>query len=223
MKKILKDVIYHTQRNNKNDPYVTCYSTSISTVIDCILKTIGLDKGALGCPLEMQLDDFIYNEIYSKETKKWIRKNVSKFGAWMLNVRPQTIAYVEEYIFNKFMNRYGYECKFKMNQTFFDYCKLIDETGLPQILHGYFKPETKVGGHVIVGVGYDIETIEASAGFLNPRITATLESFIVHDPYGDANTKYKKTDGKFLQYENNHWFHKNKTAMWITTINKIEV
>jgi len=55
--------------------------------------------------------------------------------------------------------------------------ELIDQ-GKPVIASGYFP-----NGHVIVIVGYD------------------KEGWIVHDPYGDANTKYKNTNGMYVRYK----------------------
>ena len=55
--------------------------------------------------------------------------------------------------------------------------KLIDQ-GKPVIASGNFP-----NGHVIVIVGYD------------------KKGWIAHDPYGDANTKYKNTNGMYVRYK----------------------
>ncbi|MFW9871937.1 MAG: C39 family peptidase [Candidatus Thorarchaeota archaeon] len=203
MKKLI--ATYHTQRNNKRKPYITCYNTSMATGIDYILKLQGKDKTTIGCPINMQLDDYLYDIIYSKETKKWIKDNAGRFGAWFLSSKPHTLAAVECYVFNKLMNSFGYKAEFLQNQTFNDFVNLINNENVPQILHGYFKPETRVGGHVIVGIGYEV----------------TSGSFICHDPYGDAKTKYVNKKGANVVYKNNHWFHHNDTSIWITAIKRI--
>jgi hypothetical protein len=209
MMKIIRkklNAVYHTQRNNIFKPFITCYSTSMATVIDFILTKEEKTKCTIGCPKNTQLDDFVYKQIYSKDTKKWIRKNAGRFGSWFLRVKPHTVAAIEVYVFNKLMKRLGYRAEFRQGQTFNDYKYLIDKYEIPQVLHGYFKPETRVKGHIIVGVGYDI----------------TEGVFICHDPYGNAKLEYKSVKGAYVHYPVNHWFMTKKTKpMWITAIIKI--
>lgn len=196
-------VPYHVQRNNENIPYTACYNTTMAMITNFILKKEKLKKIDIGCALYQQIEDKIYELIYSQETKKWIKENASKYGTWFLKYKAHTLAAVECYIFNKLMNKYGYSAKFKTNQTFDDYKRLIDK-GLPQALHGYFKPETRVKGHVVCGIGY------------------RKDKFVIHDPFGDARSAYKIFRGANVIYPNNHWFHKRRDSMWITTIEQIK-
>ena len=61
---------------------------------------------------------------------------------------------------------------------FEDFAKSLIDQNIPVIASGNFP-----NGHVIVIVGYD------------------KEGWIAHDPYGDANTKYKNTNGMYVRYK----------------------
>lgn len=209
-RKTISGVTYHWQRNNLNKPGTTCYNTSMATVIDYIMTKDGIPMERIGMKDEhMQLEDYLYNIIYSNETKAWIKKNVSRFGAWMLESSPQTIAYVEEMIFNKYMNQFGYICQFLDDVSYEDYVKFIDKFELPQILHGKYPvregDKIKYLGHITVGIGYDTDK----------------KSMIIHDPYGDWRTNYKDQSGKEVEYPYGDVFIKNKNGnMWLTHIKK---
>lgn len=211
MEFILKDVEYFSQRDNTNLPYYTCYNTSVAMAINYILQKLNLNKTHIGCPEDKQLEDYLFDLISTPDTKKWIKQNVSKYGDWMNEMAPQTIAYVEEYIFNKLMKPYGYTCKFVTNAPFNYICDLIATEQLPQIIHGKYPLENKTLGHISLAVGFDLEK----------------ELFIAHDPYGDFNTGYKTTNGAFVKYPLNHpkgpQYLKDikKRTMWCTTFTKI--
>jgi len=205
---IIKNVPYHWQRNNLNKPNTTCYNTSMATVIDYIMTKDNIPLERIGMKeTHMQLEDYLYNLIYSDETKAWIKRNVSKFGTWMLESNPHTIAYVEEMIFNKLMNQFGYMCQFLTAVTYDDYVKFIDKFQLPQVLHGKYPVKgfkNTYLGHITVGIGYDLKN----------------KSIIQHDPYGDWRTNYNNQSGKEVEYPFYQLYVKDEKAqtMWLTHI-----
>lgn len=201
------NVPYYSQRDNRYAPYISCYPTSMGMAMAYCLSLKKLDKTAIGCDYDMQIEDYINKITMSDEIQKWLKKNQNILGKWIWKFKPRTIAYVEEHIFNKLMNKHGFECVFRTDISFEDYCNIIEREQLPQIVHGKFTPETSVRGHIICGIGFDR---------MNQRI-------IAHDPYGDAREKYKIHTGADVEYDFNHWFIKNKKhkSMWLTSIMKI--
>lgn len=199
-KYILNDVPYHSQRDNKYDPSITCYPTSLSMVIAYILQLNNLDKTAIGCKQEQQLEDFLYKDIYSQETKDWMYETGFKS-----DLKPHTTAIIEEHIFNKHMKQYGYRCKFIQNATYDDYCFAIDKFQVPQLLHGKYPLKYKTLGHVVAGVGYNK---------LN-------KSFIINDPFGSWITQYQNVNGKEVEYPFGGIYIKQNNLMWMTSIIKL--
>ncbi len=63
-------------------------------------------------------------------------------------------------------------------RKFEDIAKELIKQNKPIIASGYFP-----NGHIVTIVGYD------------------SNGWIVHDPYGDANTKYKNTNGNYVKYK----------------------
>lgn len=192
---LLNDVEYFTQRDNKKDPFRTCYSTSMAMAMNYLLKTIGKSRAHIGCCDGKQLEDFIYEQIYSEDTKKYIRENISKYGRWILpyfNNSLQLTAAAECYVFNKFMRDYGYKAEYKegvSRQTLEELLRF----GLPQVLHGNYKSTSSIGGHIVCLVGLD------------------EEGLFVHDPYGDAMKGYRTTKGDFVKYPDKvKYYDKNK-------------
>lgn len=211
MEKKIQNVTYHWQRNNLKRPLSTCYNTSMATVIDYIMTKDKIPMERIGMKeKDMQLEDYLYGLIYSPETTTWIKRNVGRFGAWMLESNPQTIAYVEEMIFNKLMNQFGYICQFLDRVHYDDYCAFIDKFELPQVLHGKYPVKegksVKYLGHITVGIGYNTEN----------------KSFLVHDPYGDWRTNYANQSGKDVEYPFGDIYIKDKkdSSMWLTHIKK---
>jgi len=208
---IIPSVTYHWQRNNLNKPHTTCYNTSMATVIDFIMTKDKIPMERIGMKeKDMQLEDYLYGLIYSKETQLWIKNNIGRLGKWMLEMSPQTIAYVEEMIFNKLMNQFGYMCQFLTSVTYDDYVSFIDKFQLPQVLHGKYPVKgfkSKYLGHITVGIGYDTKN----------------KSLIEHDPYGDWRTNYSNQSGKEVEYPFGPLYIKddNKQTMWLTHIKKV--
>ena len=190
---ILRDNIYLSQRDNEIKPNVSCFPTSMGMGIAYCLQTLGLDKRALGCSSSVQLEDFLNNVISDTMTKTWMRKNTRRLGKWIWSYKRRTIYKVEEYAFNRLMNDYGFKCKFQSRYSFDQYCKSLKNNELPIILGGNFKSVSRVGAHLVCGIGYD------------------NNEFIVNDPFGNALKKYKKgSNGKNVIYSQRFFKRKNR-------------
>lgn len=198
------EVPYFSQRDNVYAPFISCYPTSMAMSINYCLTSEGKNKKDIGCPYDMQLEDFINKITMSAETQKWLKLNVGRLGSWIWKYRPRTIAYVEEYIFNTLMVKYGFRCQFTTKVSFEEYCNILDEHELPQVVHGNFSKNTRVKGHIICGIGYD----------------KTKKQIIANDPFGNAETKFIDQDGQGVEYYFDDYFIKNKKlkTMWLTSI-----
>ncbi len=203
----LEDVPYFSQTDNKIFPVTTCYPTSLGMAITYCLDLIGLDKTDIGCPCGKQIEDFITEIAMSSETKKWIKNNVGRLGNWMLKYKPRTIAYVEEMIFNKLLNKHGFKATFRTDLTYGKYCSHIDFNKLPIVLHGDFRKISKVKGHITLGIGYD----------------ESDNIIIVNDPYGNAiHDKYRShKKGEKAKYPLSVFVKDKKAHMWGQVISRI--
>jgi len=204
----LESFPYLIQTDNKLFSSTTCYPTSMAMAMKWCMKIASYSEYEIGCPLSMQLEDYITQITESKETKAWIKRNVSKYGAWMLNYKPRTLAYVEEYIFNKLMNPLGFKSRFSANITYGAYCKHIKENNMPIVLHGDFSTVSPVAGHIVCGVGFRDDD----------------NSVIVMDPYGNSLLdKYKShTKGKYAVYPVNLVMKdKKREKLWGQIIERI--
>ena len=171
MKTIVYDVPYFSQADNAILASTTCYATSMAMAMTYCLQLKGLTKEAVGCPPYAQLEDHITTIIQSNETKLWIQRNWTRYGAWFLKYKPRTLAGVQEYIFNMLMIPHGYKSKFSAQLTYDEYCERIHE-GFPVVIHGMFKSVSRVAGHIVLGIGY----------YKNEK----SGKLIVHDPWGNA-------------------------------------
>jgi len=198
------EVSYFSQLDNVYAPFISCYPTAMAMAIDYCLRIENKDKRDIGCTYDIQLEDFINRITMSDEIQVWLKKNVGRLGSWIWKYKPRTIAYVEEYIFNKLMNKHGFRCQFTTEVSFREYCGILDTHKLPQVLHGNFSKKTRVQGHIVCATGY------AKPG----------RRIIVNDPFGDAGTKYLDRDGEKVEYYFRDYFVKNKrtNTMWLTSI-----
>lgn len=202
-------VDYYSQRNNKFEPFRTCFPTSQAMTINYCLSTIKKKPKDLGCPEGVQLEDFITEIMNGDEMKKWTKDNVSRLGDWVLNVNPRYNAYAEEYLFNKLMNPFGFKATFKDSVTFDEYCDYLEGTKLPQIAFGRFPLLlTGGGGHICCAVGFN-------------RVNRTL---ILMDPYGDASSKYENPQGIYVEYKVADYFYRDvkKQTLWIQNVTKVK-
>jgi len=202
----IKNFPYLDQRDNEKTPLTSCYNTSMGMAITHCLNLEGLDKKIIGCPYDVQIEDFINEMTMSDDIKKWIKDNISRYGNWMLKYKPRTIAVVEEYIFNLLMAPIGYKSEFKTDLTYEQYCNHIKNEKMPIVLHGYFKSVSKVGGHIVCGIGYDDEK----------------QTIICNDPFGNAIIdKYQSGYlGRKAEYPLK-FFLKKKKDFWGQVISKI--
>ena len=178
------EVPYFSQLDNVYAPFISCYPTSMAMAMNYCLLQEGKDKKDIGCPYDIQLEDFINKITMSSITQRWLKLNAGRLGSWIWKYRPRTIAYVEEHIFNTLMMGHGYKCKFKTEVSFDEYCNIIDEQKLPQVVHGNFSKKTRVNGHIICGIGYN-------------KISKEI---IANDPFGNAKTKFINQNGQDVEY-----------------------
>jgi len=212
----LDGVEYFSQRDNKyidpnsktNVASISCFPTSLAMCMNYALKKIGLDKTAVGCASENQLEDYINRIIDDYETKQWMIKNQGRLGSWIWKYKRRTLYAIEEYIFNRLMNQHGYKAEAKYNFTYETVCNVLKQTELPMVIGGNFSSVSKVQGHMNCCIGYN------SIG---------LKEFIVHDPYGNALKGYSQETigkGNDLRYPVK-FFQKEKGYIYCVVISKI--
>jgi hypothetical protein len=201
----LDDVPAFTQMDNKYKPHVSCFPTSLAMGMSYCLKLRGLDKTAVGCGRDEQLEDFINFLLEDSQTIKWIEDTNVKYGGWFLpflkKKMQRRILIVEAYLFNRLMSKFGYRARVNTFMTYDRYCVMIEE-GYPVILVGDFSSVSRIGGHVVCGIGYDN--------------TLGVREVIVNDPYGNALLGYPK-EGEMLGSNVSYplkLFFKSKNYMW---------
>jgi len=209
----IPEVEHFSQRDNVYDPYINCFPTSTSMGINYCLEIKGLDKTVIGCDPKVQIEDYVNQIMIDSSTTKWMKSNFGR-SWWGWRYRRQTIAIVNEYIFNLLMNRHGYKANFTTQLSYDQYCATIFKTKLPIIMSGNFSSVSRIKGHICCGVGFN-------------RIG--LEELIVHDPYGSALKSYPKgqsleensEDGTYVQYSKKFFIKsKNPELMWGLIISK---
>mgnify|MGYP001419365198 CR=1 FL=1 len=177
---IIEGVPYYSQRDNQYQPNVSCFPTSMAMAMAYCLDLIHLDKTAVGCHPNIQLEDYLNELIYDNQTKEWMIQNQGRIGSWIWKYQRRTIYVIEAYIFNRLMNQYGYNSKY-VDLKYDDYCNNIENTKLPIIVGGNFSSVSRVGGHVCCGIGFN-------------RIG--LPELIVRDPFGNALKGYPQNQSQ---------------------------
>lgn len=195
--KVALSDFYHTQRNNKYNPFVTCFPTSVAMCIDYILTITGKKPSDLGID-EEQIEDFLTKQMKTSAITSWMVKTL---GSWTNDYfqKAWLVGKVEEKEFDTLMNKIGYDSEFSDHISFDEVCALIDETDIPQVICGNFSSANakyghKVGGHINCCVGYDDETRDV----------------FVLDPYGYALSKGYEASGFNVRYSWDTFFAKNK-------------
>lgn len=181
------DIEYFTQRDNKNDPNRTCYPTSVAMIVNYCLNLVGKTRKDIGCPEGMQLEDYFHRCIYvtyANEVKAYMRT----YGSWIERfLRPGqkhlTFA-CNKFIFDKFMNQFGFTLTYRPNLSIDEVCLILDRTNMPQIIHGNYKSISSVQGHVVAISGYD----------------KRHRNFCIEDPFGDAGSRYVNHNGENVRY-----------------------
>lgn len=130
MSKVILDVPYHSQLNNKYNPYGSCNVTSAAMVVKYVYRKAGKDNGWLDkFPTfrEEQLEDEMYRVMQHLGLKRH-----------------------NPYDIETLIKLYGVDDKFEDFSKISSVKKDLDN-GNPLICHGWFTDF----GHIIVIVGYD--------------------------------------------------------------------
>lgn len=169
---------YHTQRNNENDPFITCNTTSLNTV----LEYFGVNM----------TDDQVTEFIDSEKARNYAEKTlVKKLGSWfakLLNKHRQREAWLmiewcANIIFHD--NMIGVEALFDNAMSINKIIQSINKR-YPVICHLAKRVNGKAFGHYVVAIGYDLNK----------------KCLIFHDPFGDWLTDYDVKKGAFVEYPN---------------------
>lgn len=181
----IDEVGFLTQTDNIDDPLTSCFNTSNAMSIQYCLSLINKTKKDIGCSGSMQLEDYIYEFINGTETTEYIQQHSSVLGNLINSPKRRLYFDVECFVFNHLMNPLGFQSKFYTNLSYNQICDYILEHKLPGVIGGNFKSVSSVEGHMNCLLGYN---------------KIGLKEFIVHDPYGNALTKYQSKDGKYMHY-----------------------
>jgi hypothetical protein len=177
---------YHTQRNNKLFPYSTCGTTVIAEYLSWLNIKYGKDFisdddavfEALNCPKMLdkalayiqQGEDYIKGLLKHRVDEPNTPLDESKYN--YLNQSMLMLCKVAEYLTN-------YTFDFKMNYRNEASIKQSIDDGFPVIIAGKFTES----GHFVLIVGYDENG-----------------NWIVDDPYGNWNSRYKDENGSRVSY-----------------------
>lgn len=184
---VLEKVPYFSQRDNVVDPFISCFPTSVAMSIQYILDINSLDRTAIGCDdPNCQLEDYINRTLDSKEVDDWMKENTTRLGSWIWNYKKRTIYAVEEYVCNLLLNHLGYKATFTECMPYDKLCAAIETNQLPAIIGGNFRSISSVGGHMNCMIGFN---------------NIGLKQVRTNDPYGNALTNYKSTNGKNMIYD----------------------
>lgn len=189
---------YYTQINNKRDPYVTCFNTSMVNVGLDIMKLIpptSEDKTGGYTQPEDQFDWFIHN---SPEIKEWFDKYCAD-NPWVktyVNTKGNDMRElweVEAYCFNKWIGRNVCRINYKMSRH--DFIEEI-QNGRGVVTTGKFYGFA----HAVSVVGFTAEVTSLDSDLtirgsnISIPITVSCDEvnkIIVDDSYGNPNNKYK--------------------------------
>ena len=212
---LLPDFEYYSQRDNSIAPNISCFPTSMAMAMNHCLSLEGLDKEAIGCAADMQIEDYINESIESTEVKNWMKRNFRRsWWGWKYR-NKRTIFSVEIKVFNLLMNPIGFTASYTGELTYDMYCAHMYYTSLPIVLSGNFKSVSRVGGHIVCGIGYNKKG---------------LGEVIVHDPFGNALNGYPRGQsiarnnaaGTARQYGTRFFIRNNKGHMRAVMIERVE-
>lgn len=181
----IENVEYFSQLDNKYDPSISCFPTSLAMCINYCLQSIGKTKIDVGCSENMQLEDYINYMLDDNQTTQWMKDNTSRIGSWIWNYKRRMLYDVEAYLFNRLMLPFGFKATFVSTKTYNEVCDKLEETKLPFVIGGNFSEISNVKGHMNCLIGFN-------------RIG--LQEVIVHDPFGNALNSFKP--GKYPTFGN---------------------
>lgn len=200
----LEGVSYFSQRDNEISPSISCYPTSIGMAMTYCLGLSGFDKSAIGAAPNEQIEDFVNKYMDSKDVTEWMNKNTTRLGKWIWKRARRTNYYVENYVFNKLMNPFGYQSKLSFNLSYTKFVSTLMKNQLPIILGGNFSKLSTVKGHIVCAIGYD----------------SIKKEVIVNDPWGNALTGYKDRKNGMMRSYPESIFHRNGKKMYAQIITK---
>lgn len=166
-------VTYFSQRDNLIKPNYSCFPTSLAMAIDYILQLCGTTWKDVA-PSGVQMEDHINALLDDKETTRWLTGKAEVLGDWVLTTTRRENYYAEAYVFNRIMGKYPYEAAYK--RIHFEMYQDRINREIPVVIGGNYSSTSRVGGHVVCGIGYDTK----------------LPGIIVNDPFGDARKGYPK-------------------------------
>lgn len=179
---------YHTQRNNKILPFVTCGTTCLANYLGYLAEKAG--------KAYVHDDDKVFQFLNSPQmltkAKEMIKKGIIDESALCFRTDNPNTPQIDESKFshlNNFMEMLAVcgndltegDYQFKIEYKKADEIKNTIDSGYPALVSAKFTS----GGHFVLVVGYD----DAS-------------NWVVDDPYGNWNNGYKKADesGAKLKY-----------------------
>ncbi len=196
---------YHTQRNNKTRPGITCASTSMAMA----LIYSGYEKGIEVLSKGSQEEDFITNFIHTdakvidfwkNNPQRWIRDGWIHYQEFLNQKRPQ-----KETMFG---NEIHEVLQFAVNVLFPDVDRFSYAMPIKDILFNLVKggavvvsgrwPHRNLGSiaHVVCLTGFSTDQ-ESIKNINSPEEIdmSKVTEFYVDDPYGNYHTKYDSTKG----------------------------
>ena len=198
----INNVPFMTQRDNSLFKNSSCYPTSVSMCIKYIMTIDKLSAEDIGLPDNMQIEDFLTKLSMSKEIKSWAKR---KWGSWVHSRLKglRTFALIEDHMFNRLMNSFGYKSTFRKDLTFEDFCNIMEKNKLPMPMRGKF-PILLGGGHICTAIGFNYQT----------------GTIVMNDPFGNAHTRYKDHDGEGVRYQVDKWFLSRRKKMFCNIIER---
>ncbi len=200
---LIPNVPYLTQRDNANQPFTSCFNTSNAMCIQHCLNLIDKTKADIGCSNEnMQLEDYLFEFMNSKETTDWMKANTKIWGTWIWDYSRRTVYPIEAWAFNHFMNDFGFKATFREDLTYDTLCNFIEVSNLPCIIGGDFSSlVSSVQGHMNVFVGFN---------------KTGMKELITKDPFGNALKYYKDFNGDNMSYGTKYFVRKNGIIRTVT-------
>ena len=194
-KLLFQDIAWFNQRQAEEAGSISCFPTSMSMETTYLLQLTGMDKTQLGCSEDMLLEDYFNQVIDSKEMGDWITNNPAESDAKYIaqGYRRREFYTIEAHAFNMIAKQFNFPFKATYkNIRPATVMSEMERTQLPVVMGGYFKSVSTVGGHLncIVGIEDD-------------------NTFIVHDPWGNAMTGYQSKEGAYCKYNKNFYTHEN--------------
>ena len=170
---------YHSQRNNKINPYGACNITCLNMIFDYL----GLDY----------TDDQVMEMTRSWEIKGYYKKHLlGVFGSWFLKKKKLNLIWkVLEKVANIVFKKHNLKYRAKFVSDISTIWHYLEKTIVPVMLSTTF---TK-SGHIVIVTGYI------------RNIYGLTTHYIINDPYGNPLLKYSDGNGRMVRVPT-EWFLK---------------